>query len=114
MHLLNLHSTLICDKKDFIFARVQRYVGMQGNTVVDLAARHALEKRVSMRLAVSYSDFKVLTSMYTKCCCKRNEKDIQRTSCVRFNPKWIILFRLMVDVAVRKLYYADCVLVTQF
>ena len=47
-------------------------------------------------------------------CGKRNGKDIQRISCIRFNPKWIIPFRLMVDVAVRKLCYADCLLVTLF
>ena len=37
-----------------------------GETVVDLAAKHALEKPVNKRLAVPYSDFKVLTNMYAK------------------------------------------------
>ena len=35
-------------------------------------------------------------------CGKRNGKDIQRISCIRFNPNWMIPFRLMVVVAVRK------------
>ena len=43
---------------------------------------------------------------------KRNGKDIQRISCLRFNPRWMIPFCLMVDIAVRKLFYADCILVT--
>ena len=64
--LFNLYSTLICDKKDIIFAWVPGHVGIQGNTVVDLATRHALEKPVNKRLAVPYYNFKVLTNMYTK------------------------------------------------
>ena len=35
-------------------------------TVVDLAAKHALEKSTNRRIAVPYSDFKVLTNMYVK------------------------------------------------
>ena len=31
------------------------YVGIQGNRVVDLAAKHALEKPVNNRMAVPYS-----------------------------------------------------------
>ena len=41
-------------------------VGIRGNNVVDLAAKHALEKSISRRMAVPYSDFKVLTNMYIK------------------------------------------------
>ena len=39
---------------------------MRGNSVVDLAAKRALEKPVSKRLADPYTDFKVLTNMCTK------------------------------------------------
>ena len=39
---------------------------------------------------------------------------MSRECFIRFSPKWMIPFRLMVDVAVRKLYYADCILVTHF
>ena len=41
-------------------------------------------------------------------------KDIQEVSYIRFNPKWMIPFRLMVDVDMRKQYYADYILVTLF
>ena len=63
--LLNLYSTL-CDKKDIAFAWVTGHVWIRGNTVVDLAARRALEKPDNKKLVVPYSDFKVLTNMYTK------------------------------------------------
>ena len=40
---------------------------------------------------------------------------IERISYIRFsNPKWMISFHLMVDVAVRKQYYVDYILVTLF
>ena len=45
---------------------------------------------------------------------KRNRKHIQKISYIRFNPKWMTPFRLMVDVDVRKQYYADYILVTLF
>ena len=64
--MLDLYFRLICDNKDIVFAWVQGRVGIRGNSVVDLAAKHALEKPVNTRLAVPYSDFKVLTNMYTK------------------------------------------------
>ena len=41
-------------------------VGIRGNNAVDLAAKHALEKFSNRRMAVPYSDFKVLTNMYVK------------------------------------------------
>ena len=66
MDLWNLYPRLICDNKDIVFAWVPGRVGIRGNNVVDLAAKHALEKPVNKRLAVPYSDFKVLTSMITK------------------------------------------------
>ena len=34
--------------------------------VVDLAAKHALEKSINRRMAVPYSDVKVLTNVYVK------------------------------------------------
>ena len=96
------------------FARVPGHVGIRGSSVVDLAAKLALEKPVKKRLAVPYSVFKVLTNMYTKKLWQTEWEDIQRISCTRFNPKWMIPFRLMVEVAVRKLHYADCILITRF
>ena len=48
-----MYSRLIYDGRDIAFAWVRR------NSVVDLAAKHTLEKT-----AVPHSDFKVLTSMY--------------------------------------------------
>ena len=62
-----------------------------------------------MRLAVL--DLKVLICIQ-RSCGKRNGKDIQRISCLRFNSRWMIPFRLMVDVAVRKVFCVDCILVT--
>ena len=56
-----MYSRLICDGRDIAFAWVPGQVGIRRNSVVDLAAKHALEKT-----AVPYSDFKVLTSMYKK------------------------------------------------
>ena len=66
IHLLNLYSTPVCDRKDIVFAWVPGHVGIWGNTVVDLAAKHALEKAANKRMAVPYSDVKVLTSECTK------------------------------------------------
>ena len=37
---------------------------------------------------------------------------ISREQIVRFNPKWMIPFRLTVVVFVEKLCYADCIFVT--
>ena len=63
--LFNLYFKL-CDNKDIVFAWVPGHVGIRGNNVVDLAAKHALEKSISRRVAVPYSDFKVLTNVYVK------------------------------------------------
>ena len=45
---------------------------------------------------------------------KRNGNNVQRTNDIRFIPKWMIPFHLVVIVAVKKLYYANCTLVTHF
>ena len=42
------------------------FQGMLANSVVDLVAKRALKKPFNNRLAVPYSDFKVMTNMYTK------------------------------------------------
>ena len=64
--LFNLYFKLMCDNRDIVFAWVPGHVGIRGNNGVDLAAKHALEKSISRRMAVPYSDFKVLTNMYVK------------------------------------------------
>ena len=64
--LFNLYFKLMCDNKDIIFAWVPGHVGIRGNNVVDLVAKHALEKSINRRMAVPYSDFKVLTNIYVK------------------------------------------------
>ena len=61
-----MYSRLICDNKDIVFAWIPGQVGIWGNSVVDLAVKHALEKPVDKRLAVPYSDVKVLANMYTE------------------------------------------------
>ena len=63
--LFNLYFKL-CDNKDIVFAWVPGHVGIRGNNVVDLAAKHALEKSINRRMAVPYSDLKVLTNVYVK------------------------------------------------
>ena len=63
--LFNLYFKL-CDNKDIVFAWVPGHVGIRGNNVVDLAAKHGLEKSTNRRMAVPYSDFKVLTNVYVK------------------------------------------------
>ena len=63
--LFNFYFKL-CDNKDIVFAWVPGHVGIRGNNVIDLAAKHALEKSINRRMAVPYSDFKVLTNMYVK------------------------------------------------
>ena len=63
--LFNLYFKL-CGNKDIVFAWVPGQVGIRGNNVVDLAAKHALEKSINRRMAVPYSDFKVLTNVYVK------------------------------------------------
>ena len=116
MDLFNLYFKL-CDNKDIIFAWIPGHVGIQGNNVVDLAAKHALEKSISRRMAVPYSDFKVLTNVYVKKLWQTEwERYPENKLNIRFNPKWMIPFRLMVDVDVdvRKQYYADYILVTLF
>ena len=70
MDIFNLYSTCTCDNEDVVFARVPGHVGIRGNSVVDLAAKRALEKPVNKRLAVPYPDVEVLTSMYTKKLCQ--------------------------------------------
>ena len=52
--------------KDIVFAWVPGHVGIGGNNVVDLAAKHALRKSINRRMAVPYSDFKVLINLYVK------------------------------------------------
>ena len=37
-----------------------------GNTIVDVAAKHTLEKPINKRLGVLYSDFKGLANMFSK------------------------------------------------
>ena len=64
--LFNLYFKLMCDNKGIVFAWVPGYVGIRGNNVVDLAAKHAPEKSINRSMAVPYSDFKVLTNMYVK------------------------------------------------
>ena len=49
-----------------VFAWVPGHVGIRGNNVVDLSAKHALEKSINRRMAVPYSDFKVLANMYVR------------------------------------------------
>ena len=41
------------------------YIRIARETLVDLAAKHALGMPVNKSLVVAYSDFKVLTNMYT-------------------------------------------------
>ena len=56
----------ICDDKDIVFEWVPGHVGIWENNVVDLAAKHALEKSINRRIAVAYSDITALTNMYVK------------------------------------------------
>ena len=62
MDVFDLYFKLICDNKDIVFPWLPGHVSIRGNSVVDVAAKRALEKR----MAVLYSYFKVLTNMYTK------------------------------------------------
>ena len=64
--LFNLYFKLMCDNKDIVFAWVLGYVGFRGNNVVDLAAKHALEKSINRRMVVPFSDFKAQTNKYVK------------------------------------------------
>ena len=64
-NLLYSYLRLICDGRD-TFCLGSRVCYHRGNIVVDLAAKQALEKPVNKRLVVPYSNFKVLTNMYTK------------------------------------------------
>ena len=65
MDLFNFYFKLR-DNKYIVFAWVPGHVGIRGNNVVDLAAKHALEKSINRRMAVPYCDFKVLTNVYVK------------------------------------------------
>ena len=59
------NNVSMCDNKD-VFAWVPGHVGIWGSSVVDLAAKHALEKSINKKMVVPYSDFKVLTNMHVK------------------------------------------------
>ena len=50
--------------------------------------------------------------MYTKNLCQTEWERNPENKLLRLNRKFVIPFRLMVDVAVRKLFYAVCILVT--
>ena len=56
MDLFNLYAKFVCDNIDIVFAWVPGHVDIRANCVVDLAAKHALEKPVNNRMAVLYSD----------------------------------------------------------
>ena len=45
--LFNSYFNLICDNKDIVLAWVPRHVGIWGNSVVDLAAKHAPKKPIN-------------------------------------------------------------------
>ena len=47
-----IHFYFICDNKDLVFALVSGHVGIRGNSVVELAAKRALEKPVKKRRIV--------------------------------------------------------------
>ena len=64
--LFCLHSVLSTSFLLLVFAWDPGHVGIRGNSIGDLAAKHALEMCVHKRMAVPYSYFKVLTNMYTK------------------------------------------------
>ena len=63
MDLFNLYFKLSVIIK-IVFGWVPGHVGIRGDNVIDLAAKRALEKSINRRMAVPYSDFKVLTNMY--------------------------------------------------
>ena len=52
-----MHSRLACDDRDIVFVWFPGHVGTWGNSNVDLAAEHVLEKPVNKRLAVPYSEY---------------------------------------------------------
>ena len=112
--LFNLYFKLMCDNKEIVLP------GFQGM----LASRETvLLTWLLSRLwrSPSTEEWWFLT-LILRCwaicmwqsCGKRNGKDIQGISYIRFNPKWMIPIRLMVDVDARKQYYADYILVTLF
>ena len=112
--LFIVYFKLICDNKDIVFAWVLGHVA-SGERMLLTWQLNVLRRSLSIR------EWRFLTLILwcrpiciQRSCGKLNEKDIQRISYIRFNPKWIIPFRLMIDVATRKLYYADCILFTLF
>ena len=111
-----MYSTPTCDNKNIVFAWVSGHVGIQENSIVDLAARYALEKTVNKRLVVPCFDFKVLANIHVRkeAIVRQNGKDIQRANYIRFNLKWMIPFLLTVSVAVKRLYWSHCIMVTYF
>ena len=50
--------------KDIVFVWDPWHVGIQGNTAVDLVAKHTQEKPINKTQAFLYSDCKVLANMY--------------------------------------------------
>ena len=75
------------DNKDIVFAWVPGHVGIRGNNVVDLAAKHALEKSISRRMAVPYSDFKVLTNVYVKKLLQTERERYPENKLYKIQPK---------------------------
>ena len=57
------------------------------NSVVDLAAERALVKPVNKRMAVPYSDFKILTNMYRKKMWQTEWERYQKNNLYKIQPK---------------------------
>ena len=53
LDIFNFYTTLICDDKEVVFVWIPGHGGIQGNIIVDLAARHALEKPIDRRLVIT-------------------------------------------------------------
>ena len=109
----SLHSRLVCENRDIVLLGFQGMLA-SGEIVLLTWQLSVLWKSLSIR------DWRFLT-LILRCwpicmqrsCGRQNEKDIQRISCTRVNHKWMIPFCVMVNVAVRNPYYADCILVTR-
>ena len=90
---------------------VKRVLEKPVKRVLKKPVKRALEKPVNKRLAVPYSDFKVLTSMYTKKLWQTECERSPENKLYTIQPKVVDLIPSH-GLIPSHVYYADCILVT--
>ena len=109
--LLHLHSRLICDNKEIAF---QDMLVSEKTVLLTWQLNMLWKSFFNKTLAFPHSHFKVLTNVYAKKLCQTELERYPENNLHKILPKVDDPLRLMVNVAVKNVYYADCILVTHF